>query len=35
MSLEEVDISVHCDINIFAWIMDWIKQKVNLNIWLH
>ena len=29
ISLEEVDISVHCDINIFAWIMDWVKQKVN------
>ena len=28
--LEEVDISVHCNISIFAWIMDWTKQKVLL-----
>ena len=23
--LEEVDISVHCDIKIFDWLMCWIK----------
>ena len=26
-SLEDVDISVHCDITIFDWLMSWIKQQ--------
>ena len=26
-SLEDVDISVHCDIKIFEWLMDWIKSQ--------
>ena len=26
-SLEDVDISVHCDITIFEWLMAWIKHQ--------
>ncbi len=26
-SLEDVDISVHCDVNIFEWLMLWIKNS--------
>ena len=26
-SLEDVDISVHCDITIFEWLMAWIKTQ--------
>ena len=26
-NLEDVDISVHCDITIFEWLMTWIKAK--------
>ncbi len=26
-SLEDVDISVHCDITIFEWLMEWIKRQ--------
>jgi hypothetical protein len=26
-SLEDVDISVHCDVTIFEWLMEWIKSK--------
>ena len=30
-SLEDVDISVHCDVAVFQWLMDWIKgEKPNL-----
>ncbi|KAL1130299.1 hypothetical protein AAG570_013237 [Ranatra chinensis] len=25
--LEEMDISVHCDIEVFEWIMNWVKQE--------
>ena len=25
-SLDDVDISVHCDITIFEWLMAWIKR---------
>ena len=29
-SLEDVDISVHCDVTIFEWLMDWLKaQQLN------
>lgn len=24
--LEDLDISVHCDITIFEWLMRWVKQ---------
>ena len=26
-SLEDVDISVHCDVTIFEWLMDWLKAQ--------
>ena len=26
-SLEDVDISVHCDVTIFEWLMAWIKNQ--------
>ena len=26
-SLEDVDISVHCDVTIFEWLMAWIKRQ--------
>ena len=26
-SPEEIDISVHCDVNIFEWLMQYISQK--------
>ena len=26
-SLEDVDISVHCDIAIFEWLMEWINRE--------
>ena len=26
-SLEDVDISVHCDVTIFEWLMKWIKHS--------
>ena len=26
--LEEMDISVHCDINIFDWLMRWVKKDI-------
>lgn len=26
-SLEDVDISVHCDVTIFEWLMAWLKQQ--------
>ena len=26
-SLEDVDISVHCDVTIFEWLMKWIKTR--------
>ena len=29
-SLEDVDISVHCDVTIFEWLMKWIKNRDNL-----
>ena len=25
-NLDGVDISVHCDIQIFSWLIDWVKQ---------
>lgn len=28
-NLEDVDISVHCDITIFEWLMKWIKAREN------
>ena len=28
-NLEDVDISVHCDITIFEWLMNWIKAREN------
>lgn len=28
---EEVDISVHCDVQIFDWLMRYVKRDVNLN----
>ena len=34
-SLEDVDISVHCDVTIFEWLMDWLKAQSkdeNINI---
>ncbi|KAI5695573.1 hypothetical protein M8J75_000402 [Diaphorina citri] len=27
--LEDMDISVHCDINIFEWLMRWVKKDTN------
>lgn len=24
--LEDMDISVHCDVNIFDWLMRWVKR---------
>lgn len=24
--LEDMDISVHCDVNIFEWLMRWVKR---------
>ena len=30
-SLEDVDISVHCDITIFEWLMAWIKNQDERN----
>lgn len=29
--LEEMDISVHCDISIFEWLMKWIKRDTHGN----
>ncbi len=26
-SLEDVDISVHCDVTIFEWLMEWVKRQ--------
>ena len=26
-SLEDVDISVHCDVTIFEWLMEWLKAQ--------
>lgn len=26
-SLEDVDISVHCDVTIFEWLMDWLRAQ--------
>ena len=26
-SLDDVDISVHCDINIFEWLMDYVHSR--------
>jgi DNA recombination-dependent growth factor C len=32
-SLEDVDISVHCDVTIFEWLMEWVKrQNKDVNI---
>mgnify|MGYP003312705905 CR=1 FL=1 len=30
-SLEDVDISVHCDITVFEWLMAWIKHQDKRN----
>lgn len=30
-SLEDVDISVHCDVTIFEWLMDWLKAQAKLD----
>ena len=30
-SLEDVDISVHCDITVFEWLMAWIKHQDKMN----
>lgn len=27
--LEDMDISVHCDLNIFDWLMRWVKKDLN------
>lgn len=27
--LEDMDISVHCDIQIFEWLMKWVKKDSN------
>ncbi|XP_055375904.1 SANT and BTB domain regulator of class switch recombination, partial [Condylostylus longicornis] len=27
--LEDMDISVHCDIQIFEWLMKWVKKDIN------
>ena len=29
-ALEGVDISVHCDVSIFAWLMDYIRSEENV-----
>lgn len=26
-SIEDIDISVHCDINIFEWLMNYLHKK--------
>ena len=26
-SIEEIDISVHCDINIFEWLMNYVHSR--------
>jgi hypothetical protein len=28
-SVDDIDISVHCDIKIFEWLMKYLKQKEN------
>lgn len=30
-SVDDIDISVHCDIKIFEWLMKYLKQKDQLN----
>jgi hypothetical protein len=27
-SLEDVDISVHCDVTIFEWLMAWLRLVI-------
>jgi hypothetical protein len=27
-SIEDIDISVHCDINIFEWLMNYIHRRI-------
>lgn len=31
-SVDDIDISVHCDIKIFEWLMKYLKMKHNDNI---
>ena len=26
-ALNEIDISVHCDVDIFGWLMKWVKRN--------
>jgi hypothetical protein len=33
-SVDDIDISVHCDIKIFEWLMRYLKHKENPSIFL-